>query len=439
MGKEEIARELAERIKEFKPWEEEEMDAFAREVISEIDASAYRGGEEFLNNLLSSPRAEVKMGEFGVGSRGEGDFFVHHKISEVVGKTGAEVDPAQQDDAGVVKGGEHYIAVAVDGIHSRLSDYPFLAGFHAARAALRDIYVMGSRPLALATDIHLGDDGDIGRLLDFTAGVSLAGELTSTPLVGGSTLRIGGDMVFGERLTGGVGAVGTSSRRPKARKEAEAGDAILVAQGAGGGTVSTIAIYNRYHQIVKETLNVEFMEACERLMNSPEFENIHSLTDVTNGGLRGDAREIAATARKKLVFYEEGLESTVNPGVRNMLKELGIDYLGISTDSLMVIAPRELKDSILKTLEGVANVYEVGRVEEGTGAYIESQGELRDFSPLFREASYTNVKKFLGEGYPEGYKRMKDRMERAKDSALEKKEEVRNFILRRNEDGKGNL
>ena len=86
------------------------------------------------------------MGEFGVGSRGVGDFYVHAKLGEVIGKTGAVVDSSQLDDSGVVKIGENYLVVTIDGIHSRLSDFPFLSGFHVARAALRDVYSMGARP-----------------------------------------------------------------------------------------------------------------------------------------------------------------------------------------------------------------------------------------------------------------------------------------------------
>jgi len=32
------------------------------------------------------------MGDFGVGSRGMGDFYTHEKIAQVIGKTSAIVD-----------------------------------------------------------------------------------------------------------------------------------------------------------------------------------------------------------------------------------------------------------------------------------------------------------------------------------------------------------
>ena len=69
-------------------------------------------------------------------------------------------------------------------MHSRLSDYPFLAGFHVTRAALRDIYVMGAKPVALLSDIHLADDGDVAKLFkDRIAGIATVSELIHVPLM----------------------------------------------------------------------------------------------------------------------------------------------------------------------------------------------------------------------------------------------------------------
>ena len=53
---------------------------------------------------------------------------------------------------------------------------------------------MGADPVAMLSDLHLADDGDVGKLFDFTAGVCAVSELVDVPLVAGSTLRVGGDM-----------------------------------------------------------------------------------------------------------------------------------------------------------------------------------------------------------------------------------------------------
>ncbi|MFH1774815.1 MAG: AIR synthase related protein [Methanobacteriota archaeon] len=420
-----IVAELAEAIKEFKNWNLKKREEFSKAVYDEvITALKYKKlKDKFLKNLIEYPRANVTMGEFGVGSRGAGDFFVHHKLAEIIGKTGALVDAMQQDDAGVVQVSSRYVTVAIDGMHSRLSEFPFLAGFHAARAALRDVYVMGSSPVAMISDLHLGDDGDIGKLFDFTAGAAAVGELTKTPLVSGSTLRIGGDMVFGDRLVAAVGAVGASSELPKARKNAEVGDAILMSEGAGGGTITTIALYSGYFRVIKETLNVEFMLACEKLLRSNLLRHVHAMSDVTNGGLRGDAKEISEISGKKLVFHEEILEKTVNKKVLRMLRELDIDHLGISTDSLMLILPEEYAGKVKKA----AKFYEVGYVEKGKGAKILGKREY-DFKPMFRESAYTKIKKVIGEKAPKNAEKMQGCIEKARSRAIKKKNYVLKFI-----------
>jgi hydrogenase expression/formation protein len=423
-----IIEELAERLKEFKNWRMEKRKEFSRAVLQEVKtANRYKNLDDpFLKTLMEFPKSKVKMGEFGVGCRGEGDFFVHREMAKILrGKT--VVGPMDQDDAGVIEKKGKFLTLAIDGMHSRLSEFPFLAGFHACRASLRDVFVMGSVPVALITDLRLGDDGDIGKLFDFIAGVACVSELVSAPLIAGSTLRIGGDMVLGDRFVGTVGTVGASDELPKRRKNAEEGDVILMSEGKGGGTITAIAIYSGNFGIIKETLNVEFMHACKKLMEEGLLENIHAMSDVTNGGLRGDANQISITSRKKLVFYEESLYKHVNKKIAKMLNDLKIDPLGISTDSLLLILPEEYVEDVNKSLRGITNIYEVGFVDKGKGAKMLGEKE-RDFNPLFRESAYTQIKKIIGEEAPAGVCKMKKNIEKAREEAIEKKEMLRRWL-----------
>lgn len=427
--KEDVIRELGTLITEFKDWSASKQEDFSKAVYEEVKTSlGYKKQDPFLRSLLNFPEAGISMGEFGVGSRGAGDFYVHKQISEIAGGKKVLVGPRDQDDAGVVKAQGDYVTVAIDGMHSRLSDFPFIAGFHAARAALRDVYVMGSRPIAMISDLHLADDGDVGKLFDFTAGLGCVGELTGVPVVSGSTLRIGGDMVFGDRLVSAVGAVGASRTPPKARRNAVEDDVILLTQGSGGGTVTTIAIYHGYFDVVKETLNVEFTDACEELfMNG--LKDVHAMSDVTNGGIRGDAAQISESSGKKLVFNEEALYQAVNRKVLGMLRELGIDPLGISTDSLMLILPPDAVPVIRKSLRRVTKIYEVGHIEKGHGVKI--LGERgKELKPLFRESPYTKVKKVIGDKKPRDVEKMKRRINSSCLKSIRKKRDVLSFIRR---------
>lgn len=426
-GEKEILEELRTRISSFKSWDENKVDRFARALLSEIETSLKYQDDDLIKDVLEAPVTAVSMGSFGVGSRGKGDFRVHRDIARITGY-GALVGPMEQDDAGVTRIREGFLAVAIDGIHSRLSEYPFLAAFHAARAAMRDVAVMGAMPVGVFTDLHLADDGDVGRLYDFTAGVSTAAEAADIPVLAGSTLRVGGDMVFGERLVAGVGAAGFSTSPPLERKKAEAGDAILLTLGKGGGTISTTAIYNGAFEVVKETLNMDFTGTVKKILEKGLEGLIHTLVDVTNGGLRGDAHEISRSSGTRLVLYEEEVKRSISPPLLRLLEDQEIDPLGVSTDSLMVILPPHNVERVKSAMEEVGPVFEAGRVVKGQGAGLISAGSESELEPLFREAPYTKIKKVVGTRQPSDFDALAKILERAATQSIEKKKRILNWM-----------
>ncbi len=419
-----VLKKLTECIIEVKDISPNEAQALAKAIIGEVEATSH-----LEDDLMSFTPSGVTMGEFGVGSRGGGDFYTHEKIAEIIGDTGAFIDSSQLDDSGVVSANGKYVVVTVDGMHSRLSDFPFLAGFHVTRAALRDIYVMGACPVALFSDIHLADDGDVAKIFNYTAGIAAVSELVNVPLITGSTLRMGGDMVIGDRMTGCVGAVGIADDLTP-RKEARPGDLILMTEGAGGGTISTAALYFGRPRIVRETLNVRFLRACQVLLGAGFIPKIHAMTDVTNGGIRGDAAEISKVSGTKLVFEEEKLRSLVNPAVLGMLDELDIDYLGVSLDALLVIPPPEVAADVLQLLRehGIAAGI-VGRVEKGSGAQLTKGNKCIDLTPKFRESAYTPIKKVVGESTKLDVPMMCTKVDTAAKNAAKKKADIIRFVL----------
>ncbi len=414
-----VKKRLSQRIVEVKGWDEQEAHNWAEAIIMEVE-NAYSQSSP----LLDYYRSYVTMGEFGVGSRGRGDFYVHRRLADVIGDSSAIISSRDLDDAGVVKRSGLYFSIAIDGIHSRLSEFPFIAGFHVARAAMRDVYVMGTRPVALFSDIHVGDDGDVSKIFDHVAGISAVSELTEVPLVAGSTLRIGGDMVIGERMTGGVGCAGIGEHIT-ARKNAEEGDVILLTEGAGGGTIVTTAIYYGMHDVIEETLNIDFLIACDKLLGSGLVSEIHSMSDVTNGGIRGDAEEISGVSDTSPVFDMEKVRRMVNPRVLETLEELEIDFMGLSIDSLMVICPPDVAQKVKKIVEDSGTrIEEVGWVEKGTGCYTIEGGEKKPLKPRFRESAYTPLKKVVGEKEPPDFEEMREEVDKAVHAAVNKKKEV---------------
>jgi hydrogenase expression/formation protein len=439
---EDIVKKLAGHIQRIKSVPSSYAEAFAHAVIQEVINTKGLSGDFF-----AYEQSGVHMGDFGVGSRGTGDFFAHRQIARIIGHTTASVGVDEMDDAGAVllsssgKNSEFYessktgtvngedktgpyLVCTVDGMHSRLSDFPFLAGFHVTRATLRDVYVMGAHPVMLFSDIHVADDGDVAKIFDYTAGITAVGEVMNVPLVTGSTLRIGGDMVLGSRMTGCVGAVGIA-RHLTARKETRPGDIILMTEGAGGGTIATAALYSGFPDVVDATINLNFLLAAEALLRSDALTKIHSMTDVTNGGLRGDVFEMAETAGCRIIIDEEEVGALVHPDVAKMLQELSIDFLGVSLDALLITAPRSAVPAIKSVIQDTGvTIREIGRVEEGKPeSVIVTDGMEHDFSPRFRESAYTPLKKVV-ESHQFEFEEMKVKVQRAADAAIEKKQRV---------------
>ena len=127
-----------------------------------------------------------------------------------------------------------------------------------------------------------------------------------------------------------------------------------------------------------------------------------------------------------MVIEEEHLRRLVDPEVLSLLDLLGIDYLGVSLDALLVVAPPSAAPGILEVVRGCGvPMEEVGHVEEGRPESLlrAADGALRDFSPRFREAAYTPVKKLVDLRVKD-FEAMRAGIDRAAGAALAKKDRV---------------
>ena len=429
---ENIKLRILDEILTFKKVSKIEAEKLAEAVVKEVSKSRKAKEDRLMRRLLDFPRSNVSMGQMGVGSRGEGDIFVHKLIAKLASMDAPTpfLGPLSLDDAGMVKYGDLVVAVAVDGTHSRLSNYPFIAGFHVTRACLRDVYVKGAKPIALFDDLHLADDGDLGKLFDFVAGINTVASLVKVPLVAGSTLRVGGDMVVGDRMVSCVGAVGIvkTTKNVTAKRNIKPGDIMLMTEGAGGGTITTTAIYSGNFDVILETLNIRFLKVCDYLLESGLISKIHTMTDVTNGGIRGDANTICEEAKVGMVVDGEAVEKTINKKVLKMLKECGVDPLGVSLDSLLIFTPKENCEEIMEKIRKLGiKIEEVGFVvEKPKKAKIIVGDKIVDLKPKFRESAYTEIKKVVGEETPID----KDKLEKAVKKAFKEAIKKRNYFLK---------
>ncbi|HXX56122.1 MAG TPA: AIR synthase-related protein, partial [Methanoregula sp.] len=158
---------------------------------------------------------------------------------------------------------------------------------------------------------------------------------------------------------------------------------------------------------------------------------VHAMTDVTNGGLRGDAFEMAETAGCRIVINEASIGGLVEPHVKAMLESLSIDYLGVSLDALLIVAPREAAPGIAAAIGSAGvRIREIGYAEAGKPeAVLVVDGEERDFSPRFRESAYTPVKK-VADTEGRDFDEMKAGVLRASEAAIAKKMRVLSGLRR---------
>jgi hydrogenase expression/formation protein len=108
-----------------------------------------------------------------------------------------------------------------------------------------------------------------------------------------------------------------------------------------------------------------------------------------------------------------------------MLDRLQIDYLGVSLDALLVVAPGKEADRIIDVVGDAGVPMEIiGRVEKGTpAAVLVVDGREEDFTPRFRESAYTPLKKVVDRAGRD-FDEMKTGVDRAAAAAVEKKRRV---------------
>jgi len=240
-------------------------------------------------------------------------------------------------------------------------------------------------------------------------------------------------MVIGNRLVGGISAVGVCTK-VLARRNIQVGDRILMTEGSGGGTITTTAIYSGNHEIVKETMNIKFLKACETVLNSDYIEHIRAMCDVTNGGLRGDLYEINYEANCGVNIFEEKVRTLVNPNVLDMLEKVGVDYLGVSLDALLIYCSESVSDKIIFDLRrNNIKCDEIGYVDDSKEVFLTYTGkEKKEILPKFRESAYTKIKQEIGEDTPETLKQMELSIEKAASKALEKRQRIIEYIKKQN-------
>jgi len=128
---------------------------------------------------------------------------------------------------------------------------------------------------------------------------------------------------------------------------------------------------------------------------------------------------------------ESKIQEVINDKVLSLLKDLNIDYLGVSLDSLLIFNPPSITDKILKACSDVnVKITKIGTVKNSDfGIKLISKTGEQKMIPKFRESAYTKIKKLIGEDLTEDKKKeFEEKILKSKQLAEEKKETVLKWI-----------
>ncbi|NVM38380.1 MAG: hypothetical protein HWN81_22485 [Candidatus Lokiarchaeota archaeon] len=157
------------------------------------------------------------------------------------------------------------------------------------------------------------------------------------------------------------------------------------------------------------------------------------MCDVTNGGLRGDLYEINYEANCGVNIFEEKVRNLVNPIVLSMLEKVGVDYLGVSLDALLIYCSESVSEKIIAELaRNNIKCDEIGYVDNSNQVFLTYSGkEKKEILPKFRESAYTKIKQEIGEDTPDLLEKMENNIEKAAIEALEKRQKIIEYIKRK--------
>ena len=80
--KKETIEKLSKIIQHYKDITPQQAEKLSKTIYNEVNTTEQLN-QDALGDLLQYPKTNIGMGEFGVGSRGQGDFYVHSKIAEI--------------------------------------------------------------------------------------------------------------------------------------------------------------------------------------------------------------------------------------------------------------------------------------------------------------------------------------------------------------------
>ena len=244
---------------------------------------------------------------------------------------------------------------------------------------VNDLASMGAKPLYLTASFILETGLETELLEKVVASMAETANEAGVTIVAGDTKVIEGKGGLYINTAGiGERPVGSSI----SAKNLQVGDAILLTGTLGDhhGTILTQRLG------MKTTLQSDcapLNHLVDGLLSAGL--SVHTIRDVTRGGLATVANELAASSGKSMVLEEEKLP--VSEEVKGLCGILGLDPLTMGNEGKMCIAlPAAEAEKALEILHSQPygkQAAQVGYVEEGSGVHLETLfGGRRRILPL---------------------------------------------------------
>jgi len=305
----------------------------------------------------------------GLGPGGEFDLIRRLVGADEAAWPGVEVGPG--DDAAVLEGGWVLSTdLSIEDVHFRrswLSDRE--VGYRAASAALSDLAAMAAEPVGILLSLAMPEhDVDI---VEVQAGAREAVTATGGAVLGGDLSRSPGLLVVD------VVALGRTAR-PLLRAGALAGDDLWVT-GVLGASAAAVTLWSHERE-PDAALREAFARPHARVSEArflADGGGVHALIDLSDG-LAGDAGHLGAAGGVRIVL-EAGLVPVAEAAARALGPEEAASLAlhgGEDYELLLAARPGSVDVEAFDARFGLP-IRRVGRVEEGSGVWIEERGTVR--------------------------------------------------------------
>ena len=231
---------------------------------------------------------------------------------------------------------------------------------------VNDLLMMGAEPKYLTCGFILEEGLDTEVLEKTVASMAKQAEEAGVIIAAGDTKVVEGNGGMYINTTG-IGVI--PGGRTVTAEGAKPGDAVIVSGNLGDHHACILSARMEIENDISSDCG------CLKDITGALFEggiDVHTMRDVTRGGLGTIINEIADTSGCRINIEEKALP--VDPEVRGFADILGLDPVYMGNEGKMIaIVPGEQAEKALKLMQGTEhgkNAAIIGKISEGSGTYM---------------------------------------------------------------------